>query len=536
MDILGYKSGGHDGTVCYLQDGRLVFSIEGEKDSGYRHALLDTEQLAQIIDRWQCEPHILCGDSRQFGAMAVDNYVGYQPENILLSHVPTGESKALYVSVPHEMSHIACSFALSDLPERQPFYALVWEGLLGRFYHVDESFRITRLGDEDHILDRVGSRYSFPYHATGRSDISGHDAAGKIMALASFANAELVQSDAVRELADDLLNAKLTIREGRIALNGNWTKLYDQFAHLRDAPVTDPRFVAICRALQESIFERFRRFAEKHVAQKLPLLISGGCGLNCDWNTMWRESGLFESVFVPPVPNDCGIAIGAAAMVQYMETRKMKVEWDAYAGEEFVHEPTDFAAAGFIEMPLNYTTLSEWLMRWEMVVAWVQGRYEIGPRALCHRSLLAAPFSSQAQRALNTIKNREMFRPVAPVCLEDEVSKHFEWQGPSPHMLYFQRVRTRELEAITHVDRTARVQTITRAQDRRTAELLEAFRAKTGFGVLCNTSLNFLGRGFINRTSDLVRYVRDTSIPAMVIDGRMYVTEQMKARMDRGGY
>lgn len=534
MDILGYKSGGHDGTVCYLQDGRLVFSIEAEKDSGYRHALFEPEQMSEIVERWHCEPHILCGDSRVFAAAAVDNYLGIEPENVLLSHVPAGDAKALYVSVPHEMAHIACSFALSDLPEGQPFYALVWEGLIGNVYRVDEKFRISKLGASDFIMDRVGTRYSFPYHATGRSDISGHAAAGKIMALAGLASIDQANSPAIRALVDELLDAKLAIQEGRVALNGEGPRLYDAFAHLRDQPVTAAEMVAICKRLQDGIFERFHAFAQQHVTERLPLLISGGCGLNCDWNTMWRDSGLFESVFVPPVANDSGIAIGAAAMVQYLETKKMKVEWDVYAGEEFVHEPMDFAAAGFVEMPLNYAVLSEWLVRWEMIVAWVQGRYEIGPRALCHRSLLAAPFVRRAQNALNKVKNREPFRPVAPVCLEDEVSKHFDWTGPSPHMLHFQKVRSRELEAVTHADGTARVQTINRHQDRRTAELLEAFRAKTGFGVLCNTSLNFLSRGFINRTSDLVRYVKDNGIPAMVIENRMFVTAQMHAQIERG--
>jgi hydroxymethyl cephem carbamoyltransferase len=321
-----------------------------------------------------------------------------------------------------------------------------------------------------------------------------------------------------------LLRQTLTNQHGRVALNGDWSRLYDLFSHLRDQPVTHPEFVAICKALQEGIFERFQRFAQQHVTERLPLLISGGCGLNCDWNTMWRDSGLFESVFVPPVTNDSGIAIGAAAMVQFLETKKMKLAWDAYAGEEFVREPADFTAAGFREFALDYAQLSEWLVRRELVVAWVQGRYEIGPRALCHRSLLAAPFVSRAQSALNRIKKREPFRPVAPVCLEDEVSEHFQWSGPSPHMLYFQKVRTRELEAITHVDGTARVQTMSRSQDRRTTELLEAFRDKTGFGVLCNTSLNFLGKGFINRTNDLLQYVKETNISAFVIEDKMYLS------------
>ena len=531
MDILGYKSAGHDGSVCYLQDGKLIFSIEAEKDSGYRHALFNTEHIPVILERWQCEPQVLCGDSKLFGGTETDNYVGIEPVSILRNKVLIGEVAADYVSVPHEMSHIACSYALSELPERQPFYALVWEGYIGRCYHVDADFKITQLGDQQHIMDNVGVRYSFPYHATGRSDLLGHAAAGKIMALSGMADPGLAQSAVIKNLADYLLDTKMNHASSRIALNGNWTALYDSFEKYRDVPVTNPEFVAICKALQEGVFERFHRFATTHMTERLPLLISGGCGLNCDWNTMWRDCGLFESVFVPPVTNDSGIAIGAAAVVQYHETRKMKVDWDVYAGEAFVHEPMNFAAEGFMELDLNYDTLTEWLLRWEMVVAWIQGRYEIGPRALCHRSLIAAPFTRGIQNELNRIKGREYFRPVAPVCMEEEVSKYFDWSGPSPYMLYFQKVKRRELAAVTHVDGTARVQTLNRTQDRATYDLLAKFRAKTGYGVLCNTSLNFPGRGFINRTSDIVRYAKDTSIPAFVINDKMYISAAKQAQI-----
>lgn len=532
MDVLGYKSGGHDGTLCYVQDGKVVFSIEAEKDSGLRHALFTDAQVSEIIERWSCEPHVLCGDSRRFGGELPDNYVGYTREGILRGEIPLGQASAPYLSVPHEMAHIACTYALSDLPERTPFYALVWEGYIGRFYRVDESFTITKLCSTNHVVDYVGIRYSFPYHATARSDIYGHAAAGKIMALAGLASQELARSEPVKALADYMLDSELVSGSGRIALGGNWRGLYEAFATHRDTAVTDAQFVAICKALQDGMFERFLRFARENMHERLPLLISGGCGLNCDWNTMWRECGLFESVFVPPVTNDTGIAVGAAAVVQHQETGRMKVDWSVYAGEPFVKEPADFAAAGFVEQALDHDTVAQWLQR-GLIVAWIQGRYEIGPRALCHRSLLAAPFEQSTQDELNRIKKRERFRPVAPVCMEEEVSKHFEWSGPSPYMLYFQKVRDCGLRAVTHVDGTARVQTLNRTQDPATYDLLRAFRARTGYGVLCNTSLNFLGRGFINRTSDIVQYVTQTHIPAFVIDDKMYISTRAQAELAR---
>lgn len=526
MNILGYKSGGHDGVIAYVQDGTLVFSIEGEKDSGPRHSLFSQDQVASILERWNCEPHALCGDSLEFGGELPDNYIGISPDRIIRKPARTDMQDVEYVSVPHEMSHIACSFALSDLSEGQPFYALVWEGYIGRFYRVDENFNITKLGDKDHVMNHVGVRYSFPYHATGRSDIYGHSAAGKIMALAGLAAINPTQREELRYLTSVLLESELRHESGKIALNGDWDRLYNLFKEYRDLSVTDPAFVSICKVLQDGVFEQFHRFALENMKERLPMLISGGCGLNCDWNTMWRDSGLFDAVFVPPVTNDSGIAIGAAAVVQHMHTGKMKLNWDVYTGEEFVNEPTDFVAAGFVEMDLDYNRLTDWLWKHQMVVAWIQGRYEIGPRALCHRSLIAAPFKKETQTELNRIKQRESFRPVAPVCMEEEVSRHFDWVGPSPYMLYFQKLKTQRLEAITHVDGTARVQTVNHSQDPKMYQLLSTFRNKTDYGVLCNTSLNFLGRGFINRTSHIVQYVTETDIPAFVINNKMYIAEK----------
>ncbi|TIL83518.1 MAG: proline dehydrogenase, partial [Mesorhizobium sp.] len=124
---------------------------------------------------------------------------------------------------------------------------------------------------------------------------------------------------------------------------------------------------------------------------------------------------------------------------------------------------------------------------------------------------------------LNRIKNREGFRPIAPVCLEEDVALHFDLARPSPYMLFFQRVLDSRLEAVTHVDGTARAQTVSREQNTRLFQLLTSFKAQSGVGVLCNTSLNFNGTGFINRASDLLAYARATGLDGFVINDAFYL-------------
>ena len=189
--------------------------------------------------------------------------------------------------------------------------------------------------------------------------------------------------------------------------------------------------------------------------KKIPLLISGGCGLNCDWNTKWKDSNPFEEVFIPPVANDSGSAIGTAIDAQLYYTGKAKIEWSVYSGEDFINNEISLEDIDIYD--LDYHNIAVFLSQ-NKVIGWVQGKYEIGPRALGNRSILASPLDNKMQFQLNKIKLRENFRPVAPICIEEDVSKYFDWKNEgSPYMLYFQRLRTDKLPAITHVDGTARV-------------------------------------------------------------------------------
>lgn len=151
-------------------------------------------------------------------------------------------------------------------------------------------------------------------------------------------------------------------------------------------------------------------------------------------------------------------------------------------------------------------------------MAWVSGRCEIGPRALGHRSLLASAFIHSSSVRLNGIKQRESFRPVAPACLEADLGELFDESFSDPYMLRFRRaLRPAQIPAAVHQDGSARVQTVSEISCPALYPLLMAVRNRHGVGIVCNTSLNFNGRGFINRTSDLLRFCREAGLRNAVV-------------------
>jgi predicted NodU family carbamoyl transferase len=253
----------------------------------------------------------------------------------------------------------------------------------------------------------------------------------------------------------------------------------------------------------------------------MPLVIAGGCGLNCDWNTKWKQTGLFSEVFVPPVANDSGSAIGTAIDAQFHLTGNPKIDWNVYSGLGFITTGS-FDSTQYDLYETGYDMIADILAN-DLIIGWVSGKYEIGPRALGNRSILAAPFHEGTRVRLNEIKEREQFRPIAPVCLEEEAARWFGCDHASPFMLYTHRVRTDALAAVTHVNGTARIQTVSSVSNRNLYEQLVAFKARTGYGVLCNTSLNFKGRGFINKIGDLSAYAVKHNLDGFVVEGRTYL-------------
>lgn len=516
MDILAYKPG-HDGHIAYIEDAKLVFSIEAEKDSWVRHEGVTPSLHLRGLQYLKRIPKVvsISGWLKNFhpvGGPIEGGYFGEGVDTIIDREQHFLDRTIRFFSSSHERSHLLCSYGMSPFEQGEPCYALVWEGHIGAFYHIDERVSIRKIGN---VLDDPGNKYAFLYGLADptlplRRGYFRPEDAGKLMALAAYGTET---QSTVQE--SELIEALIGDRPSPLVLDKT---------DFRNSPffnigVESQSFKNLSKHFSNALFEKFASFASRHLREGLPLLISGGCGLNCDWNSTWKQTGLFRDVFVPPCPNDIGSAIGTAIDALRHYTGKAKIDWTVYAGEAFEMDEADLY--GIDPTPLDLAELAK-LLASGNVIAWVQGRYEIGPRALGNRSILATPFTRESHNRLNRIKQRENFRPIAPICLETDMSFYFEHQGPSPHMLYFQRVRSDVLPAITHVDKTARAQSVNSEQNPKVYALLSAFKRETGHGVLCNTSLNFKGAGFINRLSDLVRYAREHNLDAFVIGDTLY--------------
>ncbi|WP_294203266.1 carbamoyltransferase C-terminal domain-containing protein [uncultured Sphingomonas sp.] len=519
MRILSYNPG-HDGAFAYVENGRLAFSIEAEKGSRYRHSLLSVPDAFDALAELRAIPDVLCkggwwpGDAPRDGELMAD-YCGSDPDQVIVGKRPFLGTTVDFFSSSHERSHLLCAFGMSDLPKGTPCYALLWEGVVGAFYEIDDELRIKKIAD---VMPEPGHRYAMLYaladptfnlQTEGFSRLSD---AGKLMALASFSKRGKATDEEERIASFLLQDCKQLRPQDCEALKD--TSYYN-------VGLEDDEFRNFAGIFSDRLFERFSRFADRKLKRGMPLLISGGCGLNCDWNSKWRGSGLFSEVFVPPVANDSGSAIGTAVDAQFHFTGNPKIAWDVYSGSNFLHdEPVDSAL--FDELDPSPETIAA-MLAGGLILGWVNGRYEIGPRALGNRSILAAPFKASTRERLNAIKQREQFRPIAPVCLEDDAKEWFGCSHPSPFMLYTYRASTDALAAVTHVNGTARLQTVSASSNRSLFDLLVAFKSRTGYGVLCNTSLNFKHRGFINSISDLSEYTLQHQLDGFAIDGRAYI-------------
>lgn len=519
MKIVGYNPG-HDGAFVELQDGRLVASVEAEKDSNYRYTPLGSRELIDASARLDGPPDVLAvggwwqREARPTGTPAHVGYRGINPGDIRLEDRRILGKPVRYFSSSHERSHLLCGYGMSPFPQGQPCYALVWEGAIGAFYEIDSDLGVTLLAD---VMNQPGNRYASIYGLADptfakNAPFSRFSDAGKLMALASFSQRRTATSE-----EEKLMDFLLSSRDVRLDL---YQELDSSIYY--NVGVEDVEFRNFAGIFSDRIFERFHEFAATELRQGWPLIIAGGCGLNCDWNTKWRESGIFSDVFVPPVANDSGSAIGTAIDAQWHCTGDAKIEWDVYSGLPFDSATTTDLSRYDVHDDIGPAEVAE-MLESGLILGWVNGRYEIGPRALGNRSILAAPFDDATRVRLNNIKQREQFRPIAPVCLMSDAARWFGCSGASPYMLYTYSATTDALRAVTHVNGTARLQTVTDDSNAPLHNLLIEFKRRTGYGVLCNTSLNFNGKGFINNLRDLADYAAEHELDGFVVDRRAFL-------------
>lgn len=520
MRILSLKPG-HDGAIAQIDDGVLTFNLEPEKDSFPRHGEVSAATVLAALEMCDGPPDVLAigGWHKTVGSRNIGQYSGYFGLKPPAVHAGSVLGRPVRIATSsHERSHVLMAAAMSSQAPLRDCIVLVWEGVIGAFYRwSDYGRQIERI----HVMSEPGARYSSLYALADPnfSDEGGYlrdEYAGKVMALAGLAGDAGDARPAEHRLVQRLMEAETFYP-------------FDKRA-LEDSPIynASPEAPAVCRAarlLSDQLFARFEQAARTELAPGLPLLIAGGCALNCEWNRRWRDSGLFSSVEVFPCGNDSGSAIGTAIDAGVTLGGEPRLQWSVYAGAEFEDDAGAVDLSGWHPSPLDFDSVARRIDA-GAVVAWVQGRAEMGPRALGHRSLLASPLVKSSHDRLNEIKRRESYRPIAPCCLLEEQHKWFDGREADPYMLYFARVLTDALPAVTHHDGTARLQSVGPDGPTALRSLLRACSRHNGYGVLCNTSLNYPGSGFINRLSDLIEFSQLHRIDDVVIDDTHFVASR----------
>ena len=254
------------------------------------------------------------------------------------------------------------------------------------------------------------------------------------------------------------------------------------------------------------------------------LTLAGGIALNCVANTRLFAEGPFDEIWVQPAAGDAGTALGAALHVAAEFGDPAEPMSRADLGRGFGNDEIERwlkTAKVPYERPEDVAVAAAEALAEDRIVAWFQGRAEFGPRALGHRSLLAHPGRRENLERLNDVKGREQFRPVAPMVLAERAAELFgRGPLPSPYMLFVHDVYphwTDKIPAVTHVDNTARIQTVDAAAEPLLARMLTEFAARTGLPVVVNTSLNTAGRPMVDDPRDALECFGSSPVDLLVI-------------------
>ena len=298
----------------------------------------------------------------------------------------------------------------------------------------------------------------------------------------------------------------------------------------------EPRHENMAASAQKLLEETVLKMAialQKQTGSK-NLCMAGGVALNCAANGRLLREGPFENIYVQPASGDDGIAIGAAYQLYHAFSGDQRAGdmRDARIGPEFsdaaIRAALEAAGQRF-ETPANLETRAAELIAQGKILGWYQGRMEFGPRALGSRSILADPSRADMKDRVNeVVKHRESFRPFAPSCLRERAPEFFEGCTDSPFMLFVYPVATAyrdRLPAITHVDGTARVQTVERETMPRYYALIEAFEKHSGLPIVLNTSFNVMGEPIVNTPEDAIRCYLGTGIDALAIGDHVVVKD-----------
>ncbi|WP_423146184.1 carbamoyltransferase [Rubrolithibacter danxiaensis] len=565
MYTVGINAVFHDSSACLLKDGRLLAAVEEERLTHIKHGkrpvpfstwelpfhsidyclsvagihLNDIDHIAYSFD-----PFLLLDEKyMQAPVINIPLFQGTVPsaaewlnpwDPLFLSYIINAPRqltdgyphhlqkrfkgakplKAEWHFVEHHISHAASAFHPS------PFKNAAVLTLDGRgekattTYNIGTANDLVRIGEVD-LPHSLGLLYEQLTSYLGFLHSSDEY---KVMALASYGKPEFIKD--FREIIQIQQNGQYTIQ------NECFEERFGP-ARLRHEEFTQHHF-NIAHSLQVVLEERVLELVDwlQKETREENLCMAGGVALNCVLNARIRDKGPFKNIWVQPASGDAGTALGAAIWIDAKERKSTGKSFQmthAYWGPEYDDQAIEkflkWAKVPYKKLENIAEETAEILSK-DKIIGWYQGRMEFGPRALGSRSILASPVNPNMQAWLNEVKDREDFRPVAPVVLEEDAAEWFENADYSPFMLFVNNVKLEKADripAVRHVDGTARIQTINQKQHPLYYNLLKAFKAKTGVPVLVNTSFNTLGKPIVCTPRDAIECFWTSPFDALII-------------------
>ena len=595
MNILGISAFYHDSAACLVQDGRIAAAVQEERFTRKKHDFrFPTNAIHSCLEQGGIDAQgldlVVFYDKPllKFDRL-LETYLSYAPSGfkLFLMGLPLwlrqklytpreldrglgGHYRGRYVFLEHHESHAASAFFPSPYDEAA---ILTLDGV-GEW--ATGSIAMGR-GNRIEVLEELrfphslGLLYSAFTYFTGFKVNSGEY---KLMGLAPYG--EPIYKDVMLEKLIDLK------RDGSFRMDMSY------FGYCNNDVMTSPKMEALLggpprrneteitqremdiaasiQAVTEDVVMRIARHAHELTGSQR-LVLAGGVALNCVANGRVLRDGPYDDIWIQPAAGDAGGALGAALFVWHQLLRKPRDNQgrDSQQGSLLGPSHSDDEIRGFLDsVGAVYTRYEKeaalvdviaQLIASENVVGHLAGRAEFGPRALGNRSILGDARSVKMQEIMNLkIKFRESFRPFAPAVLRDDVDEYFEMRPgeDSPYMLLvapvvgekllgvredgargldkLKLVRS-QIPAVTHVDNSARVQTVDSERHPRFCGIIRAFKEKTGCSVVINTSFNVRGEPIVNSPQEAYRCFMNTNMDALVMESFILIKkEQPNAR------
>jgi carbamoyltransferase len=528
MNIIGLNFN-HDGSIAIVKDGKLVVAVGTErvsrikKDHGVtvetlEYAIREANLFLDDIDAialadfqldWRHEK-ILTLSLGAFPVLNTQNVV-HGNKHIIVEGLLLGRKKVPVYIIPHHMSHAASAYYTSNY-ENSWVYTMDSSGGDIRQNSLIAKGEGNKLTAIEHPGMMVGIAYAIFTEAIGLGE--AYKKAGSTMGLAAYGKPHPDLVENIAEYVKSSYYPDLTTQW--TDYSGHFQALFDKWSGGKRKDELNMQEKFIMAASVQYLFEN----CVLDVLKKIPddeienLCLAGGSFLNCNTNTRVKNESRFKNLHLFPACGDDGNAVGSALYVAHHildEPRHTYTTGEiCYLGPDYITEEPDYDAVAQ-------------MLEEGYVVAWFMGRSEFGPRALGHRSLLADPRNQHMRELLNfSVKNREWFRPFAPVVPAEDCADWFDFEGESPYMLHTAKVlQPEKIPAVTHIDGSARMQTVTEESNAPLYKLLKAFEKRTGVPILINTSLNGSDEPILETEVDAMNYLYSGPVVCLVLNGRL---------------